>query len=75
MGTYLHTPVAAKLRRQSSNWEVVGSNPARDILVLDIFHNLGRKNREIQTCSNRVSRINFEGKSYTDSILNVQLKF
>ena len=41
--------------------------------VIFLNQSLGRKNREIQTWGNRVSRINVEGKSYTDSILRTVL--
>ena len=56
------------LRRLSRNWMIAGSNPVTD-KILSIFHVLGRKNREIQTCCNRVSRINFEEKTYDNPIL------
>ena len=57
------------LKRLPSNQMVVGSNLAAGKAFLAIYLMIEAKNREIQTCCNSVSRINFEGKTYSNPIL------
>ena len=61
------------LKRLPSNQMVVGSNLAAGKAFLAIYLMIEAKNRKIQTCCNSVSRINFEGKTYSNPILETLL--